>query len=71
LISYNKAADIVLQLLDEIGIVNVGTESDTIYNHVKQFNPDIGKMSVNDIADTKMANDSSMNIDKLKTILHD
>ena len=71
LISYNNAADIVLRLLDETGIINVGTESDTIYNHIKRFNPGIGKISLNDISDTKMASDSSMNIDKLKTILHD
>jgi len=71
LIEYKEAARLTLELLDQSGIVNLGKESDTIYNHVKKIEKNIGKISRKDITNLDIATDSSMNIDKLKRILND
>jgi len=71
LIQYSEAANILLRVLDERGVLNIGTYSDTIYNHVKKIDPEIEKITKSEINDVSMANDSSMNVDKLKQILDD
>ena len=60
---------IVFKLLDKKGIINLGGKADTVYNHIKKINPEIGKISLNDIGDTNMPKDVTMNIDKLNRIL--
>ena len=71
LIEYKEAARLTLELLDQSGTINLGGESDTIYNHVKSIKEDIGKISRNDITDFHIAIDSSMDTNKLKRILND
>ena len=71
LIEYKEAARLTLELLDQSGTINLGGESDTIYNHVKSIKEDIGKISRNDITDLDIAIDSSMDTNKLKRILND
>jgi len=67
---YDKeAAKIVLQLLDETGIINIGGEPQTIHEFAKKDNPEIEKMFIEGVKDVSMAPNITMNIDKLKNIL--
>ena len=71
LIEYKEAARITLEILDQNGTINLGNESDTVYNHVKKIKDTIGKISRKDITELDIAIDSSMNIERLKRVLHD
>jgi len=71
LIPYSDAADITLKLINESGIINLGNESDTVYNHVKKIHKDIGKLSRKDVTELDIAIDSSMDINKLNKVLND
>ena len=63
------AAKVTLKLLDETGIVNVGGESQSVYDFVKEENPKIRPIVLDEIPDVNMATDCSMNTTKLKMIL--
>ena len=65
----DEAAKITLKLLDEVGIINVGGKAQTVYDFAVQENPDVGKISVKEIDDVKVNTKSSMNIDKMKSLL--
>lgn len=67
----DKAADIILKLVNEQGIINVGGESMSPFEFTKQSNSDIEKIYLKDIGDVKMGKDASMNISKMKNILND
>lgn len=69
LIPYNDAAGILLKVLDQKGILNIGCEGDTIFNHVKKYDDQVQPISLSEISDVNMAKDSTMNIDKLNRIL--
>jgi len=71
LIWIDDAAKITLKLLDEFGIINVGGEPQTVYEFVKETNPDIGKIFLSDIGDVIMATDCSMDTTKLKKVMND
>jgi len=64
LISQNEAADIISRLLDRFGIINVGGEARTIYEYALTKSTEIEKCFLKDL-DTKMAKNSSMNINKM------
>ena len=63
------AAKVTLKLLDETGIVNVGGKSQSVYDFVKEDNPKIKPIILDDISDVNMATDCSMDTTKLKMIL--
>ncbi len=66
---YNTdASKIILDLLEEFGTINVGGETQTVYDFVKKTNPDIETISIRDI-ESNVAEDTSMCIDKMKEIL--
>ena len=67
----DEAASIILKLIDEKGIINVGGEPMSPYEFIRKTNPNIGKISFEEVKDVNMGKDSSMNIDKLKTIIND
>jgi dTDP-4-dehydrorhamnose reductase len=67
----DDAAKITLKLLDETGIINVGGESQSVYEFVKKENPDIGFNYLSEISDVNMATDCSMNTTKLKKVIND
>ena len=67
----DKAANIILKLIDKKGIINVGGEMMSPFEFAKQDNPDIKKIFLNEIKDVDMGKDASMNINKLKKILND
>lgn len=68
-ISVEEVSEYVLRLLDERGIINIGNERLLIYDYVYKTNPNIKKIFKSDIKDVKIAKDSSMSINKLKTII--
>ena len=67
----DEATKVTLQLLDEVGIINVGGEAQTVYDFVKPYEPEVGKISVKEISDVEVNPNSSMNIDKMKRLLSD
>jgi dTDP-4-dehydrorhamnose reductase len=60
------AARIVLKLLDETGIINVGGDPMFVYDFAKKTNSKIGKIFLKDIHDVEMPTDASMNCEKLE-----
>ena len=67
----DDVAKVIPQLLDESGIVNVGGKSQTVFDFVKEFNPDVDKIYLSDIGDVNMATDCSMDTTKLNEIIDD
>ena len=65
----DEAALIVLRLLGERGIINVGGKAQTVYDFAQASMPDIQKISAKDLSDVNMAPDTSMNINKMIGIL--
>ena len=63
------AAEVTLQLLDETGIINVGGKSQSVYDFVKETNPNIQPITLSEISDVNMATDCTMNTKKIKNIL--
>jgi dTDP-4-dehydrorhamnose reductase len=63
------AAKVTLKLLDETGIINVGGKSQSVYDFVKETNPDIQPITLSEIPDVNMASDCSMDTTKLEMIL--
>ena len=71
LIFDDEAAKITLKLLDESGVINVGGESRSVYDFVKETNPDIEPMTLSEVSDVSMPKNSTLNVDKLKRIIDD
>ena len=67
----DEAADIILKLINEQGIINVGGETMSPFEFIKQSNPNIEKISLKDVGDVKMGRDSSMNTTKMINIIND
>ena len=67
----DDASKIVLKLLDEKGTINIGGKSQSVYDFVKELNPDVGEIYLDDIDDVNMATDCSMDTTKLKRLLDD
>ena len=67
----DKAANIILNLLDETGIINVGGKPQSPYEFIKSNNPKIQKTFLKDIKNVKIGKNSSLNISKMEKILND
>jgi dTDP-4-dehydrorhamnose reductase len=65
------AAKVTLKLLDEVGVINVGGKSQSVYNFVKEENVDIEPIYLKDISDVNMATDCSMDTTKMKKVIDD
>jgi len=65
----DDAAKITLKLLDNFGIINIGFESKSIYEFTKEYNPNVGKISLNEVKDIKLSKNTSMNTDKMAKLL--
>ena len=63
------AAPIILDLLDETGVINLGGDARSVYDFVINRNPSISKISSKEILDVRIAPDTSMDITKMKKIL--
>lgn len=68
LMSQDQAANIIKNLLQEFGIINIGGEAKSIYEYAKIQNDKIDKCLTEDL-DVKFAKNSSMNIDKMLKIV--
>lgn len=69
---YNfEAARIILKLLNEKGVINLGGDSQSVYDFASKKNPRIKKITRQDVKDVCIAPDTSMNTSKLKEILND
>ena len=67
---YNdEVARIILKLLDQKGIINVGGRGQYVYDFVKKTRNDIKKISLKDIKEF-IAKNTSMNISKMNKILN-
>ena len=67
----DEAANLILKLLNETGVINVGGKGQSVYEFVKETNSDIGELSLKDVSDVGMPVNSIMNINKLREILDD
>jgi dTDP-4-dehydrorhamnose reductase len=67
----DEAAKVILKLINETGVINVGGDAMTPYEFVSKDNPGIEEITFNEINDITMGKDSSMNISKMKNILND
>ncbi len=65
------AARVTLKLLDETGIINVGGKSQSVYDFIKEENPNIKPIYLKDISDVNMATDCSMDTTKMKKVIND
>jgi dTDP-4-dehydrorhamnose reductase len=65
----DEAAGITLKLLNEKGTINVGGPKQTVYEFVRETQPDIGKIMYKEVKDVKIGKDTSMDISKLQSIL--
>ena len=65
----DEAAEVTLKLLDEVGIINVGGKAQAVYDFVVEHEPNVGKISVNEVTDVEVNTNSSMNIDKMKKLI--
>jgi dTDP-4-dehydrorhamnose reductase len=63
------AAEIILQLKDEIGTINVGGVSQTPYEFAKKVDNSVGKIYHRDISDVTIAKDTSLNINKMNKLI--
>ena len=66
---HDEVAKILLKLLNEKGILNVGGKSQSIYNFAKIANPKVKKIFLKKNKKIKMPINSSINIRKMKKIL--
>ena len=65
----NEAAKVILGLLEENGVINVGGEGRSVYDFVSTFNPKVEKLERANIPDVKIAPDTTMDITRMKNIL--
>ena len=68
-IFHEDVAKILLKLLPQKGIVNVGGPTQSVYKFAKKFNPKIKKISAKKLLGNKFPLNPSMNISKLKKII--
>tara|TARA_R100001163_G_C5057306_1_gene193804 strand:- start:1010 stop:1726 length:717 start_codon:yes stop_codon:yes gene_type:complete len=65
----DEVAKIILKIMDEEGTINIGGEAQSVFDFVKNDNPNIDKITLSEIGDVNMATDCSMNIKKLKKLI--
>ena len=63
-----QVADMIFELLDQKGIINIGGKAQFIYDFIKKDNKGIKKIYLKK-SNNKIPFDSSMNISKLKKLL--
>ena len=66
---HDEFAKILLKLIDEKGIINVGGKKQTVYNFIKQKQKTIKPISGRMMINKKLPLKQSMNLSKLKKIL--
>ena len=67
----DEAAGVCLKLLDKTGIINIGGEPTNPYEFAKHERPDVKKIYRKDILDVYVAEDTTMNLSKLRGALNE
>ena len=65
----HEAAKIILSLLDEKGIINVGGKAQSVYDFAKRSNPEVKKIKRKQVSDVDIAPNTSMDLTKMNRIL--
>ena len=65
----DELAKILVKILDETGIINVGGPAKTVYDFAKKYNPKIKKMLNKKVSKYKFPLKPFMNLSKLNHIL--
>ena len=69
LIYAKDAAPLIIRLIDQTGVINLGGKSQSVYDFAKEDNPDIQRISRKEVADANIAPNTSMDISKLESLL--
>ena len=67
----DEAAKIILKLLDQKGIINVGGETMSPFEFARKDNPNVKKITLDEVGDVKMGKDASMNVNKMENLISD
>jgi dTDP-4-dehydrorhamnose reductase len=67
----DEAAKVILKLLDQKGTINVGGKTMSPFEFVRKNNPNVKKITLDEVRDVKMGKDASMNINKMKNLIND
>jgi dTDP-4-dehydrorhamnose reductase len=68
-IFHDDLAKFLLKLINKKGVINVGGKTQSVFNFVRKYNPNIKKISAKKILGKKYPLNPSMNINKLKKII--
>ncbi len=71
LMDNDKISQVILSLIDERGIFNVGGKSQSVYDFISKKHPTIKKGYLKDVVDVEMPKDCSMNTEKMKKKLNE
>ncbi len=66
----DEAGEIILKLINEKGIINVGGEARTVYDFAHEHDSTTQKLSKEDIDDVNIAPDTTMNITKMRSLIN-
>ena len=61
----------ILKVVNQKGIINIGGKSQSVYDFVKNENPNVEPIYLKDISDVNMATDCSMNTTKMNKVIND
>ncbi len=67
----DKAAELILKLKNQFGILNVGGQPTSPFEFAYKDNKDVKPINLEEISDVEMAKDSTMNIEKLLKLCND
>lgn len=68
-IFHDELARILIKILDKKGIINVGGQTQTVYDFAKKYNPNVKKISSKNIAEYKTPSNLSMDLSKLNNLI--
>jgi dTDP-4-dehydrorhamnose reductase len=68
-IFHDAIAKILVKILNKKGIINVGGPTQTVYNFVKKYNPNVKKIYIKKNSSNNFPLNSFMNLSKLKKII--
>ena len=68
LIYAKDAAPLIISLINQTGIINLGGRSQSVYDFARMDNPDIQSISRNEVPDANIAPNTSMDISKLESL---
>lgn len=69
LIYAKDAAPLIIRLIGETGVINLGGKSQSVYDFAKKDSPNIKCISRNEVSDANIAPNTSMDISKLENLL--